>query len=321
MNSIVPAGVARAAAAAAGAGRRLALPVLALGLMLSGSGCERASVAVDPSERPALVLRLGYTPSEDVLADREEAQQTLADYLTRELHLKVERVRTTSYGPAVEAMERGEIDVMSLGPFAYVLAARRGVAEAVAVTGWRDRGPRTYQSAIITHRRTGLKRLDDVPAVAKQLRFNYTDPASNSGHLVPQTRLAAAGLQAEQHFSSVEYTLSHSVAIFNVLHDKADLAGVSASVLERLGAKRRFAMDDLVVLWRSESFPLGPVTVRSSLPTELKRELQRALVELPVRDPQAARVVMAQYSESGLVYLACDPSLYEGLQALAESIR
>jgi phosphonate transport system substrate-binding protein len=266
------------------------------------------------------VLRLGYAPSEETVADRESASLALAAYLERTVGIPVELVRTASYGPAIEAMARGEIDIMNLGPLAYVLASRRGVAEPLVVTGNIRTGPRTYRSALITHRRTGLERLTDLRNRAPSLRFNYTDPASNSGHLVPQAKLAQLGLTAEESFASMEFTLSHSVAIYNVAHDRADLAGVSATVLERLTAKGRVEADELVVLWSSDSLPLGPMTVRPVMPAALKNDLRRALIDLATNDPATSRIVMAQYPEPDLVYLPGDDSLYAGLRELAHGV-
>jgi phosphonate transport system substrate-binding protein len=278
------------------------------------TGCRPAD-PVPTGGRPA-VLRLGYTPSEEGMVDREEAQQTLADYLAKALNLRVELVRTASYRPAIEAMQHGEIDIMALGPFAYVIAAQKQAAEAIVATARPGQPPRTYQSVFITHRRTGLATLADVPARSHDLRFCYTDPASNSGYLVPHAALQGLGLKAERDFDTTEFTLSHSVAIYHVLHNRADLAGVSASVLERLIAKGRLPGDELVILWQSDRLPAGPIAVRPSLPSELKAEIQRALVELPQRDPAAAREVMSQYPDSNLVYTTCDDAHYAGLRRL-----
>lgn len=290
----------------------------ALGLLAVLSAC-RPPPPPSPSDAPS-VLRLGYAPSEETVADREQSSRALASYLERAVGIRIEVVRTASYGPAIEAMARGEIDIVNLGPLAYLLASRRDLAEPLVVTGSAGNGPRTYQSALITHRRTGLARLDELPAQAASLRFNYTDPASNSGHLVPQARLARLGLNAEESFASTEFTLSHSVAIFNVAFARADVAGVSATVLARLIAKGRVPADDLIVLWKSDLLPPGPIAVRPVLPDRLKSELRRALIELPTRDPAAARIVMAQYPEAGLVYLPADDSLYAGLRELADGI-
>lgn len=283
-------------------------------LVLLMAACRPAE-PVTTGGRP-VVLRLGYTPTEEGMVDREEAQQALADYLAQVLKLRVELVRTASYGPAIEAMRRGEIDIMSLGPFAYVIAAQQQAAEVIVATAKPGQQPRTYQSVFVTHRRTGLTDMKEVPNRSHDLRFCYTDPASNSGYLVPRAALKGLGLEAERDFASTEFTLSHSVAIFNVLYGRADLAGVSASVLERLVAYGRVPADELVVLWQSDRLPGGPIAVRPALASELKKAIQRALVELPERDPAAAQEVMRQYPESGLVYTACDDARYAGLRRL-----
>ena len=297
-------------------GARFVFALLATALSVLLPGCQQEPVA-SPDGRP-VVIRLGYTPSEETVSDREAVYQTLATYLEKTLGTKVELVRTASYGPAVEAMARGEIDVMSLGPLAYVLASQQGAAEVLVVTALPESGPRTYQSSLITHRRTGIQTLADLPARAGSLRLSYTDPASNSGHLVPQARLAALGLQPEAAFQEVEFSLSHSVSIFNVVFDRSDLAGVSANVLRRLRSKGRVPDDEIVVLWESENLPSGPIAVRSGLPAALKRELQAAMVAMPERDPATARVVMAQYQETGVVFIPGEDALYDGLRRLAQ---
>ena len=293
---------------------------LVIGVAFALAGCDRQEAPPLPGARP-LVLRIGYTPSEEAVSDRTASNQALARYLERSIPgLKVTLVRTPSYAPAVEAMTRGDIDLMGLPPFAYVLAGNSHPVEAIAVTGTAQNGPRTYQSALIAHRRAGVVRLEDLPAKAKKLRFNFTDPASNSGHLAPQSRLADLGLIAERDFGGSEFTLSHIVSVFNVAFGRADVAGVSHTVLQRLIAKGRVRREDLVTLWTSDPLPNGPIAVRSNLPPDFKRELQQALVGLSTADPAASRAVMEQYSDNNLVFLPCDDSLYDGVRALAARV-
>ncbi len=287
-----------------------------LGALLAG-GCKPAPTS--GSEGGPWVLHLGYTPSEEAVSNREQATRALAGYLERELGVKVELVRTASYGPAVDAMARGEIDLMSLAPFAYVLASGQGVAEVLVATGGADGQIRTYQSSLITHRRTGLTHLAEMTGRARELRLDFSDPASNSGHLVPQARLRSLGLESERDFKQVDFTLSHSVSVFNVLYGQSDLAGVSSTVLKRLTAKGRVPEGELVVLWESERLPSGPIAVRPSLPETLKRDLRAALLELPRRAPAVALVVMAQYQEPGVIFVPGDDSHYDGLRRLAQA--
>jgi hypothetical protein len=108
---------------------------LAFGAALTLAGCAPRETQPPLGGRPA-VLRIGYTPSEEAVSDRAAANQALARHLERTIPgLKVTLVRTPSYGPAVEAMSRGEIDLMGLPPFAYVLAGKSSPVEAIAVTG------------------------------------------------------------------------------------------------------------------------------------------------------------------------------------------
>jgi phosphonate transport system substrate-binding protein len=297
--------------------QRLLLGLAGWALVAAG-GCARPAAAErkEPADGAPKVLRVGYAPSEEAVVGRERAMRTLGVYLEKRLGVPVELVQTASYGPAVDALTSGAVDLVSLTPFAYVLAAEGGVAEPLVVTGSSQGGPRTYQSAIVTHRRTGLERLEDLAERAAHLRFNFTDPASNSGHLVPRARLAGLGLDAEKDFARTEFTLSHNVSVMNVEFGLADVAGVSTTTLGRLLASGRVERETLVTLWVSDALPNGPIAVRSALPEGFKRSLREALLELPRVDPAANRVVMAQYQDEALVYVACDDSLYDGLREM-----
>ena len=189
------------------------------------------------------------------------------------------------------------------------------MAEALVTTAVDGR-IRTYRSVLIAHRGSGLGDMEDLARAAPRLTLNFTDPASNSGYLVPRACLLKHGLDPERSFARVTHTLSHSVSVLNVVHGRAAVAGVNASTLERLLARGRVPAGELVTLWESPALPSGPVVVRKQLPDSLKRELQAALVELPVADPAAWRLVEAQFADPGTRYVACDDRLYEGLRAL-----
>ncbi len=293
--------------------------VLAL-MCLLYAGCERRTAPPendDSSARPA-ILRIGYTPTEETTVDREGATRLLGGYLSRVLGIKVELVRTESYGPAIEALASGKIDLIGLGPFAYVLAEKRGAAEAIVVPGQEAKGPRMYQSAFISGKHTGFLNLKDVPAQAARIQFNYTDPASNSGHLVPRAKLATLGLRPERDFKSTDYTLSHTVAVLNVALGKADLAGVSNTTLQSLLRKGKIAPDAINVLWISEPLPNGPLAIRAALPEALKQEVKTALLNLNKQEPELSRKIMAQYRDENLVYVKCAKGLYDEIRALSD---
>ena len=289
-------------------------------VFLLNTGCERRTDSAKSADSPArpAVFRIGYTPTEETTVDREGATRLLSGYLSRILGIKVELVRTASYGPAIEAMASGKIDLIDLGPFAYVLAEKRGAAEAIVVPGQEAKGPRMYQSALITGKNTGLLNLKDVTAQAARIQFNYTDPASNSGHLVPRAKLATLGLSPERDFKRMDYTLSHTVAVLNVALGKADLAGVSNTTLQNLLRKGRIAPDAINVLWISEPLPNGPLAIRAALPEAFKQEVKNALLNLIKQEPELSRKIMAQYRDENLVYVKCEQGLYDEIRALSD---
>ena len=78
--------------------------------------------------------------------------------------------------------------------------------------------------------------VEDLRERSASLRFNYTDPSSNSGFLIPSARLQQLGLDPWHDFAACEFTLSHAVSVLNVAHGETDVAGVSGSVWDRVMA-------------------------------------------------------------------------------------
>ncbi|BET68651.1 phosphonate ABC transporter substrate-binding protein [Opitutales bacterium ASA1] len=266
------------------------------------------------------MLRIGFTPTEDTLADREESTRALARYLEHRLGLRCEVVRTASYGPAVEALATGEIDLVALAPFAYVLAHRRGVAEAIALTAYADGQARSYSSVFVSKPEREVRTMDDLVRRASELRFSFTDRASNSGHLAPRAKLATLGLKPEEAFRSVSFTGSHAVALLDVAYGETDVAAVSASTLERLVASGRLRSEQFVELWRSDPMPNGPMAIRAQLPAALKAAVKDALAAMHRADPVASGRAMAGFSGGAAFFAPCDDETFSTVHALADAM-
>jgi len=290
---------------------------LALAALAAGPACQREAPAA--GQRPAHWperLVLGYAPVEALAADREEAYAALARHLRRALNLEVGIRETYPYQPAIEAFREGLVDVMQLGPMAYLIAADTAGAEAALCRGRAGPGPLTFRSVLIAGKGVEARSLEEVAAQAGSLSAMLTDPASTSGSLVPRARLRALGLDPDAAFASLRLSGSHAYSILAVAAGKADVAWVYEGRLVSMIESGKIPPDRVSVLWRSDPIPTSPFAIRASLPADLKSAFVESMQALPEKNPE----LWARFSrEPGDILLPCHDRHYDALRALASN--
>src|SRR5262245_32074694 len=103
--------------------KNIALLIAALiGVTTAACGTQASTESV-ASGRPA-VLRYCYAPSTEEPEKQTLRLDLLKKYLSKRLNMDVEIIKTSGgYGVEIEAMRANKIDVATLGPFGYVIAA------------------------------------------------------------------------------------------------------------------------------------------------------------------------------------------------------
>jgi hypothetical protein len=92
---------------------------------------------------------------------------------------------------AMEALLRGQVDIMQLSPAPYVEARRRGAAITPLVAQTHG-GQAELRAAIFVHTNSGLDRLEAL----RGRTFAFADWDSAIGHHLPKVELLAVGLRA-----------------------------------------------------------------------------------------------------------------------------
>lgn len=299
---------------------RFVLPPLVLALsMLFTVGCSqgydrRTGNNIENTEWPT-VLRMAYQPSEDDVERRMEVFSELADYLTEEIGIPVELIRTSGYGPIIEAMRARKIDFGQSGSsFTYMIAHEKARAEAIVARGTAD-GPGIYTSVIVTSPASGIRSLSELKARQSSLVFAFVDPASTSGHLIPRAGLESAGIDPGD-FRQTIFTMSHTNSAMTLMAAKVDAGAMSKSTLLRMIEAGRIAEDDLVILWESAPIPTGPVIVRADLPDEIKHRIQAAYLKLN----EGGELMVALRDQAGvddLAFFPADDAMWDGLRTIA----
>jgi phosphonate transport system substrate-binding protein len=213
----------------------------------------------------------------------------------------------TSYSAVIEAMRVDKVDSMEVGPFSYTLAVQEAGAEALAVNVAAENKvydadtPPYYFSIIFTKKGSGIATLQDL----KGKDFNFVDPASTSGHLMPKTLLIKNGINPDTDMKTV-FAGSHPTSVISVWNDKApagatyeqnmlDLATEGqveyCSFSDGQASKFRTAEEikanyeacpegKLVAIGYSDPIPSTPFAIRSNLPQSFKDAVKAALLEI-----------------------------------------
>ncbi len=294
----------------------LLMVVIAVLLLIAGCapGDDARSVNDDSP------LTLAYLPSEEDPEGRMSAFAELGEYLSDALDRPVRIVQANGYGPTIEAMRAGKVDIIRAnGPFTYVIANEKAGAEAIVRVG-SSAGPGLYQSMIVAHPETGIETLEDLIARAGELDFAFVDPASASGHLIPRALFESRGIDPEEDFARTIFTMTHANSAMAVISGKVHAGAISSATYELFLKTGVMAADAMTVLWRSDPIPTGPVMVRSDLPQELKDRLRDAYLALNSGETELYRAMTQVYNTEDLRFYPAADADWDPLRRIARNI-
>jgi phosphonate transport system substrate-binding protein len=233
--------------------------------------------------------------------------QPLVDYLSEHTGHPWELHINTSYQQTVDELCSGHLTAAYLGPLTYVRAHAKCGAEPVLrlQTGGRD----TFRSYILVRDDSPVQKLAELEGS----RFGFGSALSTSSHLVPRAMLIKAGVQFGKETECL-YFEHHERAARAVLVGEADACGVRDIVGER------FVERGLRILARSQPLPNFPFVVAPSGSEEIRRQLVRALVELPKEDHGIARAMTTWDEELARGFVSSNDAEYDGIRALAKEV-
>ncbi len=298
----------------------LLLLFVSLLLCLPLAGCKFGNA----SDSWPKVLHYAYSPQMEELQGGIFHYAELGKYLQNQLHIPVEVVPVDGYASTIEAMRAQKVDIAIYGGLGYILASEKAGAQAIVARGFPDGSMGGYRSVIAVPQNSPIHSMADLKAHAKDLVFDFADPASTSGYLNPRVGLASIGLNnPDTDFNKVVFAGNHPAAAMAIVSGKVDVGAFEEPVMTRLIAMHKMAANDVRILWRSDLIPNSCTTVRKDLPEKLKQEIQAALIALPQKDPR----LWANYSKtfhtqwSGPVNVAVTDANYDGLRKYASQVK
>ena len=264
-------------------------------------GLGRAALA---GEANPAVLKVALLPDENA-SELIKRNQPLKEYLEKQLGKEVQLVVTTEYASMIEAMRFGRIDLGYFGPLSYIIARSKCDIEPFAAMV--ENGKPTYRAILIASLKSGINAIGDI----RGKKMVFGDPASTSGHLIPQAMLEDAGLVADRDYQQ-NFVGAHDAVAANVANGNADAGGLSEVTWNYLVERHVIDPSKVKILGYSKDYPQYPWTMRSDLAPELKEKIRTAFLTL--RDP----VVLKSFKAEG--FAPVTDKDYDVIRELAKAL-
>ena len=165
------------------------IPALLSGLLL---GILLLSSCGEDSSSSAKVMYMGGIPDQEA-ATLNRRFGSVAEYLSKELGVKVKYVPTVDYAALVSAFKRNDIHLAWFGGLTGVQA--RAFAPGSKAIAQRPRDAE-FHSTFVVQSDLEVESLQDI----KGLTFTFGSESSTSGHLMPRHSLIQAGVDPDQDF-------------------------------------------------------------------------------------------------------------------------
>jgi phosphonate transport system substrate-binding protein len=295
------------------------VPFFAALLCLGLSGCKFGNA----SDTWPMVLHFAFSPQMEELQGGSLRIEGMRDYLQAQLHMPVEIVRVDSYAATIEAMRADKVDIAMYGGLSYILASQKAGAEAIIARGFPGGEIGGYHSVIAVPKDSPIQSMANLKAHAKDVVFDFADPASTSGYLYPRVGLMSTGIDPDTDFKKVVFAGNHLAAALTIVSGKVDAGAFMEPILTRLIELRKMAPGDVRIIWRSELIPNSCIAVHKDLPEKLKHEIQAALLEIPQKDPTVWADWMQTFRtpSSGTINVAVNDATYNGLRKYAAQVK
>jgi phosphonate transport system substrate-binding protein len=211
-------------------------------------------------------------------------------YLSKVLDVPVEVKLFDNYDEILEGMERGEIDIARLGPYAFAQAqsrfGARALVNAVDVVSDELNQIVPYRSIIFTRADSGITDLTQL----KGKDFGFVDRSSTTGYLVATFLLQQAGLDPEIDVTP-QFLATHRAVREAVRNGKITAGAIMQSEFNRFSEDN--AETEVRVLAASPLLSRGPIAMRPGLAPQLEKKLLAVLLNVHNIDNEIAQLFIA----------------------------
>ena len=243
--------------------------------------CDRdgdllADVPTDPAQQiDPDTLIFAYTPVEDP-AVYKTAWSDFLTHLEAVTGKKVVFFPVQSNAAQIEAMRSGRLHIAGFNTGSNPLAVNCAGFRPFTIMASAD-GNFGYEMEIITYPGSGIEKVEDIKG--KQLAF--TSPTSNSGFKAPSAILKADyDMIPDRDFEPV-FSGKHDNSILGVANKDYPAASIANSVMHRMIQRDVIKPDQVISIYKSQTFPTTGFGVVYNLKPELQEKIQEAFFSFP----------------------------------------
>ncbi|MEM6304518.1 MAG: phosphate/phosphite/phosphonate ABC transporter substrate-binding protein [Pseudomonadota bacterium] len=224
-----------------------------------------AADLIDPS-----TLIFAYTPVEDPAVYAEVWAEFL-DHMSERTGKNVQFFPVQSNAAQIEAMRAGRLHIAGFNTGSNPLAVACAGFRPFAMMAAED-GSFGYEMEIITYPGSGIENVEDLNG--KTLAF--TSETSNSGFKAPSAILAAEfGMKPGENFEAT-FSGAHDSSILGVANQDYIAASIANSVKGRMIDREVVSEDQLVTIYKSQTFPTTGYGTAHNLTPELQEAIRDA---------------------------------------------
>ncbi|MCB1479439.1 MAG: phosphate/phosphite/phosphonate ABC transporter substrate-binding protein [Tepidamorphaceae bacterium] len=249
-----------------------------------------ADIPEDPAEQvdPDQLI-FAYTPVEDP-AVYKEAWSDFLKHLEEVTGKSVVFFPVQSNAAQIEAMRSGRLHIAGFNTGSNPLAVNCAGFRPFTIMASAD-GSFGYEMEILTYPGSGIEKVEDI----KGKKLAFTSPTSNSGFKAPSAILKADfGMEAERDFEPV-FSGKHDNSILGVANKDYPAASIANSVLARMISREVIKPEQVVSIYKSQTFPTTGYGIVYNLKPELAAKIQEAFQTFKWEGTSLA----AEFSKSG----------------------
>jgi len=220
-------------------------------------------------------LVFAYTPVEDP-AVYKAAWADFITHMEKTTGKKVLFFPVQSNAAEIEAMRSGRLHVAGFNTGSNPLAVNCAGFRPFTIMA-REDGSFGYEMEIITYPGSGIEKVEDI----KGKTLAFTSPTSNSGFKAPSAILKAEfNMIAEKDFTPA-YSGKHDNSILGVANKDYPAASIANSVRDRMVLRDVIKADQLVTVYKSQTFPTTAFGTAYNLKPELAAKVKETFETYP----------------------------------------
>lgn len=228
-----------------------------------------ADIPTDPAQQidPSTLI-FAYTPVEDPAVYAEAWADFLA-HMESVTGKKVQFFPVQSNAAQIEAMRAGRLHIAGFNTGSNPLAVACAGFRPFTMMAKAD-GSFGYEMEIITYPGSGIEKPEDI----KGKTLAFTAETSNSGFKAPSALLKAeyglvSGTDYEPAFSG-----KHDNSVLGVANKDYPAAAIANSVMHRMIEREVIKPDQIVSIYKSQTFPTTGYGVAHNLKPELQEKIK-----------------------------------------------